>query len=431
VLCLLPGYTVELVAVAYCCTRCAINAFVILSFLSTLSAETAARRQSLRQQILALSSGHPNSESFESLALAVFRYQAVYNPIYADYLHHLNIRPEKVTDLCQIPFMPIGFFKTHTVLTGINTNHTPESIDTTLTFASSGTTDRSAGPIVTSRHLVPDLALYDAISTQIFEQRYGPLNNFHILALLPSYLERNNSSLVYMVQQFMDRSGSSQSGGSQSERSQTNSNQSGFFLDNHRQLTERLRQLAQQPDQKRILLIGVTFGLLDWAESEPDLSFLGQLPNLVVMETGGMKGRRKELLREEVHEILTRRLGISTIHSEYGMTELLSQAYSSGMGVFKPSSTLRIFLRDINDPFSIYPDNSLRTGERRTGGINVVDLANLDSCSFIETQDLGQYVNDDEPTAPECRTTADRLGNFRVIGRFDNSDVRGCNLMVI
>lgn len=308
--------------------------------------------------------------------------------------------------------MPIGFFKTHTVLTGISTDSKMDRPDSMLTFASSGTTDRSIGPAVTSHHVVPDPALYDAISTRIFEQTYGPLSSFHILALLPSYLERNNSSLVYMVQRFME---------------QTNSNQSGFFLHNHTELTDRLRHLSQQPDQKQILLIGVTFGLLDWAESEPDLSFLAQFPRLFIMETGGMKGRRKELLREEVHEILTGRLGVSTIHSEYGMTELLSQAYSAGDGIFSPSSTLRVLLRDINDPFLIYPDDSPRTGsrqtgERRTGGINVVDLANLDSCSFIETQDLGQYVDQEDEMVP---------GSFRVIGRFDNSDVRGCNLLVI
>ncbi len=407
-----------------------------MSFLSTLSAETAARRQSLRQQILTLSSGLPNRNVFDSLALAVFRYQAAYNPLYSAYLHHLNVRPETVTDLFRIPFMPINFFKTHTVLTGIDTSQKLANSKSELIFASSGTTDRSLGPVVTSQHVVPDPDLYEAISTRIFEQTYGPLSNFHILALLPSYLERNNSSLVYMVQQFMDRSA----------RSQVNINQSGFFLNNHRELTERLRQLAQQPDQKRILLIGVTFGLLDWAESEPDLSFLGQLPDLVVMETGGMKGRRKELLREEVHEILTDRLGIRAIHSEYGMTELLSQAYSAGAGVFRPSSTLRIYLRDINDPFSIFPDSlcqtgSRQTGSRQTGGINVIDLANLDSCAFIETQDLGQYVADEETkngaeSTGKSTASADQPGesipgNFRVIGRFDNSDVRGCNLMTV
>ncbi|AKD56850.1 acyltransferase [Spirosoma radiotolerans] len=383
-----------------------------MSFLSTLSAETAARRQSLRQQILTLNAGQPVRESFDALSLAVFRYQAVHNPVYAAYVRYLNVSPENVTKVRQIPFMPIGFFKTHTVLTGIVTDSKLAPPDSMLTFASSGTTDRSIGPVVTSRHVVPDPALYDAISTRIFEQTYGPLSNFHILALLPSYLERNNSSLVYMVQRFME---------------QTNSNQSGFFLHNHTELTERLRQLSQQPDQKQILLIGVTFGLLDWAESEPDLSFLGQFPGLVIMETGGMKGRRKELLREEVHEILTKRLDVKAIHSEYGMTELLSQAYSAGEGIFKPSSTLRVLLRDINDPFFIYPDDSRQTGERRTGsrqtgGINVIDLANLDSCSFIETQDLGQYVDEEDGLVP---------GSFRVIGRFDNSDVRGCNLLVI
>lgn len=349
-------------------------------------------RQALRQQILTLSRHFPDRTTFESLALDVFRYQAFYNPVYSNYLHHLNVRAEQITELRRVPFMPISFFKHHTVLTGTDVSRMD-----TLTFASSGTTGRSAGLEQTSRHYVPDPALYDAISTQIFEQTYGSLRDFHILALLPSYLERNNSSLVYMVQRFME---------------QIDSSESGFFLQNHQELTERLQQLSQQADAKKILLIGVTFGLLDWAESDQDLSFLGKLPNLVVMETGGMKGRRKELLREEVHEILMDRLGIQTVHSEYGMTELLSQAYSLGKGVFQPSSTLRVFLRDINDPFLLYPDNYTRTG-----GINVVDLANLDSCSFIETQDLGQYIDDD--------------ANFRVIGRFDNSDVRGCNLMVL
>ena len=349
-------------------------------------------RDSLRQQILALAAQPADRAAFESMALAVFRYQSVYNPLYAQYLHYLAIRPEQVSELRQIPFMPIGFFKTHTVLTG------NLGSDDVLTFASSGTT----GADQTSRHLVPDPDLYDAISTRIFEQIYGPLGNVHILALLPSYLERNNSSLVYMVQRFM----------MQSQPDQTTEPTGGFFLHNHQELTAQLRRLAQQTDQKKILLIGVTFGLLDWAESEPDLSFLGALPNLIVMETGGMKGRRKELLRDEVHELLRQKLGVQQIHSEYGMTELLSQAYSTGDGLFQPSPTLRILLRDINDPFTLYPDDYTRTG-----GINVVDLANLDSCAFIETQDLGQYIG--------------TAGDFRVIGRFDNSDVRGCNLMVL
>ena len=351
-------------------------------------------RQLLRQQILELAAGADGTVAFENLALAVFRYQAAYNPVYGAYLRHLDIRPNRVSQLREVPFMPIGFFKTQTILTNPDPDKDTASL---LTFASSGTTRTEQ----TSQHIVPDPDLYDAVSTRIFERVYGSLQNTHVLALLPSYLERNNSSLVYMVQRFMAQSGHG------NEDVATN-----FFLNNHTELTARLRQLARQPDGKTVLLIGVTFGLLDWVESEPDVAFLGDMPNLVVMETGGMKGRRKELLREEVHDQLIRQLGVQAIHSEYGMTELLSQAYSTGNGVFRPGATLRIFLRDINDPFSVYPDDYARTG-----GINVVDLANLDSCSFIETQDLGQYTGE--------------AGEFRVIGRFDNSDVRGCNLMVV
>ncbi len=366
----------------------------------------AEQRQTLRRQIL-----HVTPESFGPLALRVFQYQAAHNPVYRQYLHYLNVAPDQINDLHHIPFMPVGFFKKHAILTGFQGADEPAL----LTFSSSGTTGRNAGPQTTSRHRVPDPELYDAISTRIFEATYDPLQNLPILALLPSYLERNNSSLVYMVQRFMDRSGSADSG---------------FFLNDHDALTDRLRQLITDEPARKILLIGVTFGLLDWADSGRDLTFLGQNPNLIVMETGGMKGRRKELLREEVHALLTSKLGVSAIHSEYGMTELLSQAYSMGEGVFRPSPTLRVFLRDINDPFLIYSGENRTgeetgerrtgarlTGERRTGGINVVDLANLDSCAFVETQDLGQHVGAN--------------GDFRVIGRFDNSDVRGCNLLVL
>lgn len=308
--------------------------------------------------------------------------------------------------------MPIAFFKQHTVTTG--------SAAPALTFASSGTTESDR----TSRHFVPDPDLYNTVSQRIFEQAYGPLENVCILALLPSYLERNNSSLVYMVQQFIDRSG-------HSRRGQTNGQDavhSGFYLDNLDELTATLHHLTTLPNQRgairTILLIGVTFALLDWAESGRDLRFLGQDSRLIVMETGGMKGRRKELIREEVHAILTRQLGVSAIHSEYGMTELLSQAYSTGQGTFYPGPTMRVLLRDINDPFEIFPPDDTFNGERRiTGGINVVDLANLDSCAFIETQDLGQYELGATPVA--------QPNGFRVIGRFDNSDVRGCNLMVL
>jgi hypothetical protein len=381
-----------------------------LSFLSTLPAEVSSVRQSLRQQILTV-----GADSFESVALAVFRYQAQYNPVYRNYLHCLKVQPDTVTQFSQVPFMPIGFFKHHTILTGFDPGAL--SGNDTLTFASSGTTSRDAGFAETSQHLVPDPALYDAVSTRIFEQRYGPLRDFHILALLPSYLERNNSSLVYMVQRFMALSSDAPDAGLAAGASPADP-ASNFFLNNLTELTTRLRQLTDQPDGKRILLIGVTFALLDWAESGEDLRFLARNPNLIVMETGGMKGRRKELLREEVHQLLKERLGITHVHSEYGMTELLSQAYSAGEGVFLPSPTLRVLLRDINDPFHVLLPAAV--SDRRSGGINVVDLANLDSCSFIETQDLGQYVGSE--AAP---------GAFRVIGRFDNSDVRGCNLMVV
>ncbi len=384
-----------------------------MSFLQSLPASVAQLRQSLRQQILTV-----DRESFEPLALSVFRYQAAHNPVYRHYLDCLNVRPEQLTDVRRVPFMPISFFKRHRIVTGLTV--IDEAARKTLTFASSGTTGQD-----TSRHFVPDPDLYDAVSTRIFEQTYGPLQNVHILALLPSYLERNNSSLVYMVRRFMEQSihsvrsqsGSIHSGNSHAGNGMNADVANNFFLNNLDELTHRLRQLTEHPDGKRILLIGVTFALLDWAESGRDLRFLAGNPDLIVMETGGMKGRRKELLREEVHQLLTERLGVSVIHSEYGMTELLSQAYSMGEGVFRPSPTLRVFLRDINDPFaSIFPGVNAG-GARQTGGINVVDLANLDSCSFIETQDLGQYVGE--------------TSDFRVIGRFDNSDVRGCNLLVV
>ncbi len=294
--------------------------------------------------------------------------------------------PKKVGSLAEIPFMPIGFFKHHSILTN------SPAIQTV--FESSGTTGAQ-----TSRHHVADLDWYNDISLRIFEQTYGSLTDFHLLALLPSYLERNNSSLVYMVEQFI---------------AQTQSPVSDFFLHNVKELLEILKKQALHPDGRRILLWGVTFALLDLAEAGEDLAFLKDMPNLIVMETGGMKGRRREMLREEVHDVLTTAFGVKTIHSEYGMTELLSQSYSKGEGIFKTSATMHILLRDINDPRTVFA--SPQSGFRY-GGINVIDLANLDSCAFIETQDLGRYASDDAT-------------EFEVIGRFDNSDVRGCNLMI-
>ncbi|MBB5284196.1 hypothetical protein HNQ92_002339 [Rhabdobacter roseus] len=338
-------------------------------------------RQALRHDI-----EHVTTSNFEEVAMRVFRYQAHYNPIYQRYLAHLRVQPDRLRRLAEVPFFPIQFFKHHIIRTG----QPPASA---VVFESSGTTGYT-----TSRHTLYDPLLYQSISERIFEEQYGALDGMHLLALLPSYLERNNSSLVYMVRHFIDK---------------THSPYSGFYLHDSRALTRQLEVLARRADGHPVLVLGVTFALLDWAERGPDFSFLTDLPRLIVMETGGMKGRRQELLREEVHAILRARLGVPSIHSEYGMTELLSQGYSAGEGVFRPGSTMRILLRDTNDPFSVAPWG----GYFQTGGINVVDLANLDSCSFIETQDLGRF-------GPEPET-------FYVLGRFDNSDVRGCNLMAL
>lgn len=235
---------------------------------------------------------------------------------------------------------------------------------------------------------------------------YGSLIDYHVLALLPSYLERNNSSLVYMVQRFIYHSYSPSSG---------------FYLRNTKELLEKLKELAQ--GTRKILLLGVTFALLDLAESDESLDFIRENSDkFIIMETGGMKGQRKELLRKEVHEILTKNFGVSKIHSEYGMTELLSQGYSKGDGIFSLPPSMKVLLREVNDPFTYLPSFSVnkKTDENqrmKTGGINVIDLANIDSCCFVETQDLGSFT-------PNYK-------GFEVLGRFDNSDVRGCNLMVL
>ncbi|MDP5139852.1 MAG: acyl transferase [Spirosomaceae bacterium] len=330
---------------------------------------------------------------FEQLALEIFHFQAVQNPVYRKYIEYLGIKPSNIQRVGQIPCLPISFFKTQRVLTG---NTEPQ-----LVFESSGTTGQTP-----SRHYVSDLPFYEAHSQQIFEQMYGSLLDYHVLALLPSYLERNNSSLVYMVQRFIYHSYSPSSG---------------FYLKNTRELLKKLEALVQ--DSRKILLLGVTFALLDLAENDESLDFIRENKDkFIIMETGGMKGKRKELLREEVHEILTENFGVSKIHSEYGMTELLSQGYSKGDGIFTLPPSMKVLLREVNDPFTYLP--SFAIGEKanpnqrmKTGGINVIDLANIDSCCFIETQDLGSFTPD--------------YSGFKVLGRFDNSDVRGCNLMVL
>lgn len=335
-------------------------------------------REHLRASILGV-----NGDSFEATALEVFRFQAVHNKIYSQFIGYLGRRWEDIHSLNEIPFLPISFFKRHEVFSG--------RIGPGRAFESSGTTGTD-----TSRHLVQDLALYDALSVRLFEERYGSLNDYHILALLPSYLERNNSSLVYMVQHFMRTS---------------RSDYSGFFLNNFEEMNQRLLEILKVQDGRKILLVGVTFALLDWAESfSGRLREYDVLDRLIIMETGGMKGRRREMLRQEVHDVLTSQLGIEAIHSEYGMTELLSQAYSKGNGVFAARGSLRILTRDITDPLTVGVAD-------QTGGINVIDLGNLDSCAFIETSDLGRINSSD--------------GTFEIVGRLDNSDIRGCNLLYV
>jgi hypothetical protein len=369
-------------------TRKFVSVFTKVTVLNHLNNKTDSElREELRQRILDF---HP--DQFEDLALQIFRYQATFNPVYNQYITFLKKDINRVERLTEIPFLPIQFFKNHVIRTG-----QPLGVNTpapSVTFESSGTSGTT-----TSRHALYDASLYQTVSTRIFEQHYGSLEGFHILALLPSYLERNNSSLVYMMRHFIE---------------QTASSVSNFYLRDTDEMLKQLRHLSQNPDGRSVLLMGVTFALLDLAELVVDYSFLKNIPQLSIMDTGGMKGRRHELLREEVHAILTTSFGVSKIHSEYGMTELLSQGYSSGDGLFIPGNTMRILLREINDPFSVFDHNQAYT---KTGGINVVDLANLDSCSFIETQDLGRF--------------GASKGTFYVMGRFDNSDVRGCNLMVL
>jgi hypothetical protein len=344
-------------------------------------------------------------EDFDALALEIFQYQVENNAVYKKYLQHLKIQADTIKKIEKIPFLPIEFFKTQIIVSGENTLK--------ITFESSGTTGQN-----TSKHHVKDPEFYLKVAEQIFERFYGKLTDFQIVALLPSYLERTNSSLVYMVEHFIKKSGNPNSG---------------FYLDDYVGLAKALRgdsreetgEIGYTSNTSKTLLIGVTFGLLDFAESGTDLSFLQNADNLIVMETGGMKGRRKELLREEVHEILTKAFHVKTIHSEYGMTELLSQGYSKGEGVFELPVSMKILLRDVNDPFH-YISNS------RSGGINVIDLANVDSCCFIETKDLGSWFTEDREESSDKNNSVQvsDYQKFRILGRFDNSDIRGCNLMI-
>lgn len=320
---------------------------------------------------------------FENLALDVFRYQATHNPLYHIYLGLLGVDINSISSLAEIPFLPIELFKNHLVQSGF--------APILFQFESSGTTGQ-----IPSKHIVCDPEFYQVQAKRIFEANYGSLTDYHIFALLPSYLERSSSSLVFMMDYFIKQSGSELGG---------------FYLNQYESLVENLKA-AIQTDRK-IWLMGVTFGLLDWVDAGQDFTFWKDAVaagRIMVMETGGMKGRREEWLREEVHAFLQAKMQVAQIASEYGMTELFSQAYADKDGVFTPGISMRVLLREVNDPFGQV------TQAGRVGGIKVIDLANIDSCSFIETKDLGSLE-------------ADGI-RFKVLGRFDNSEQRGCNLML-
>lgn len=313
------------------------------------------------------------SKEFEQKAIDVFRYQAYNCSVYEKYLDLLECQVDRVNTITKIPFLPISFFKKSKVITG------EDNYD--KIFFSSGTTGNEQ-----SKHYVSDLTIYEKSFTNSFRNYFGDIENYCILALLPSYLEREGSSLIYMTDKLIYLS---------------KHPDSGFYLDNFELLKDKLESLNNK-NQKTILL-GVSFALLDFAEK-----YQMHIDNCIIMETGGMKGRRKEITKDELHKFLCERFGVKRIYSEYGMTELLSQAYSFGKNLFNTPPWMKILIRDIYDPFSYISNN-------KTGGINVIDLANINSCSFIETQDLGKLYSDN---------------SFEVLGRFDNSDLRGCNLML-
>lgn len=315
-----------------------------------------------------------NDTDFRKACLSTFRYQYRDNPVYHEFVDCLKVNPLNVNDINEIPFMPVEFFRHHRIMTGL---HPVEKI-----FVSSGTT----GIHTFSRHFVADLNIYSDSLLNGFRHFYGDPANYIFLSLLPSYSERNNSSLIFMMQRLMQQSKSSLSA----------------IVSGIPELLDTIDRARHE--NRQILLMGVSFALLDLAENyAPDLS------DVIIMETGGMKGRRKEIVRKELHDILKDRLKVNAIHSEYGMTELLSQAYSKGEGLYSCPPWMRILLRDTYDPLTIINKYG------KNGGINVIDLANIHSCSFIATGDLGKL----------------HAGNrFEVLGRFDNSDVRGCNLLV-
>ena len=325
----------------------------------------------MRKEILNNISGYKNhgTPGFEELAMRIFQYQASNNPVYAQFLDYLNIRPKNINTIDQIPFLPVSLFKNKKIKTG---NWKEEKV-----FESSATTGMEV-----SKHYIRDLQFYYDNARFCFESFTGDdIRNYKFYALLPSYLERQTSSLVFMINRFIDLSGG------------------GFYRYDYKAL---LDDIAKDRDGKKIILIGVTFALLDMAEKyNPDLS------DVIVMETGGMKGRKKESPREEIHAKLKKAFNLDKIYSEYGMTELLSQCYSAGDGIFETNPMIKIIIKDIYDPFS-----TLQQG--RQGKINIIDLANVDTCSFLATDDLGMMTGE---------------STFKVLGRTDESDIRGCNLL--
>jgi len=326
--------------------------------------------ESFSQRIFKASS----AQEFNALALELFHFQYQHNRVYREYLSHLRVLPEEISEYINIPFLPISFFKSHMLKTG--------EFEEEIIFSSSGTSGMQS-----SKQYVRDLKLYSESFNNGFKHFYGDPESYVFLGLLPSYLERKGSSLVYMVKEFIE-SGKHE--------------ESGFFLDEHERLANTLRSISKL--DKPTILIGVSYALLDFADQ---FGFpLGD--HIIIMETGGMKGRREEITREELHRSLSKGFHKELIHSEYGMTELLSQAYSKGNGRFVAPSWMKILIRDIQDPFTYLPAG-------QSGAINIIDLANIHSCGFIETQDIGRLHPD---------------GSFEVLGRTDASDIRGCSLMI-
>lgn len=319
-----------------------------------------------------------NNENFNSLALELFQFQYENNELYRKYCDTLKVDHDKIVTVEQIPFLPIRFFKSHRVTTTL--------FEAEVVFESSGTTQS-----INSKHFVRDSGLYQKSFNEAFRLFYGDPAEWCIIGLLPSYLERNNSSLVMMADSLIQESSHAQSG---------------FYLNEWKQLSTTLQSLEKQ--QQKTLLIGVTFALLDFAEIYPM-----PLRYTSIMETGGMKGRRKEMIREQVHQILCSSFQVENIHSEYGMTELLSQAYSYRSGIFKCPPWMKVLLREEDDPFALY---SARASGILSGAINVIDLANIYSCSFIETEDAGKLYPDQ---------------SFEILGRLDNADIRGCSLLAL